>query len=83
MACGHKILLLDDDRELLNRTANSFARFHVIQKFAPAPRGRTPLLCLIPKLFDLLICDLKLPQMDGLQVLSIARRKFPDLRSWC
>src|SRR2546425_13096587 len=30
--------------------------------------------------FTLLISDLRMPKMDGLQVLSIVRRKFPDLR---
>src|SRR5437773_8829474 len=30
--------------------------------------------------FHLLIVDLNMPKMDGLQVLSIARRKYPELR---
>jgi CheY-like chemotaxis protein len=28
-----------------------------------------------------MICDLKMPKMDGLQVLSIVRRRFPELRT--
>jgi CheY-like chemotaxis protein len=31
--------------------------------------------------YRLLICDLKMPKMDGLQVLSIVRRKYPELRT--
>jgi CheY-like chemotaxis protein len=31
--------------------------------------------------FRLLICDLKMPRMDGLQVLSVVRRRFPELRT--
>jgi CheY-like chemotaxis protein len=31
--------------------------------------------------YRLLICDLKMPKMDGLQVLSIVRRRFPELRT--
>jgi hypothetical protein len=31
--------------------------------------------------FTLLVSDLKMPKMDGLQLLSIVRRKFPELRT--
>ena len=31
--------------------------------------------------FRLLVCDLKLPRMDGLQVLSVVRRRSPELRT--
>ncbi len=31
--------------------------------------------------YRLLICDLKMPKMDGLQVLSIVRRKHPEMRT--
>jgi CheY-like chemotaxis protein len=31
--------------------------------------------------YRLLITDLKMPKMDGLQLLSIVRRKFPELRT--
>jgi CheY-like chemotaxis protein len=31
--------------------------------------------------FTVMVCDLNMPKMDGLQVLSIVRRKFPDLRT--
>jgi len=31
--------------------------------------------------FHLLICDLKMPKMDGLQVLSVVRRQHPHLRT--
>ena len=31
--------------------------------------------------FRLMVCDLRMPKMDGLQVLAIVRRKFPELRT--
>ncbi len=31
--------------------------------------------------FRLLVSDLKMPKMDGLQVLSVVRRKYPELRT--
>lgn len=30
--------------------------------------------------FDLLVTDLRMPKMDGLQILAIVRKKFPNLR---
>jgi CheY-like chemotaxis protein len=76
-----RILLLDDDQDFLElyremlsthlpslpevRTANSAARALAVLESEP---------------FDLLIVDLQMPRMDGLQVLAIARRKYPQLR---
>jgi CheY-like chemotaxis protein len=31
--------------------------------------------------YTVLVCDLNMPKMDGLQVLSIVRRKYPDIRT--
>jgi CheY-like chemotaxis protein len=31
--------------------------------------------------FELLICDLRMPKMDGLQTLAIIRRKYPQMRT--
>ncbi len=43
--------------------------------------GTRALAMLEAEPFRLLICDLKMPKMDGLQVLSIVRRKHPELRT--
>ena len=43
----------------------------------PAP---APSPCWNPSPLHLLITDLRMPKMDGLQVLAIVRRKFPHLR---
>jgi CheY-like chemotaxis protein len=45
-----------------------------------ASSGARALALLESEQFQLLIVDLNIPKMDGLQVLSIARRKFPELR---
>jgi CheY-like chemotaxis protein len=46
-----------------------------------APSGSRALTLLKAETFRLLICDLVMPKMDGLQVLAIVRRRFPELRT--
>ena len=45
-----------------------------------ASSGARALALLESETFNLLMADLSLPRMDGLQVVSIARRKYPQLR---
>src|SRR5712691_4281072 len=76
-----KILLLDDDqdfldlyREMLSQHLSSLPDVRV------AASGSRALAMLESEPFTLLIVDLSMPKMDGLQVLTIARRKYPELR---
>jgi CheY-like chemotaxis protein len=46
-----------------------------------ANNGKRALAILESEPVRLLICDLKMPRMDGLQVLSIVRRRHPELRT--
>src|SRR6266702_170033 len=76
-----KILLLDDDqdfldlyREMLSQHLSSLPDVRV------ASSGSRGLAMLESEPFNMLIVDLNMPKMDGLQVLSIARRKYPELR---
>jgi CheY-like chemotaxis protein len=76
-----KILLLDDDQDFLE-----LYREMLVQQLSCMPDVRTAasgaraLALLESEPFHLLIVDLNLPKMDGLQVLSIARRKYPEVR---
>src|SRR6266852_4548142 len=76
-----KILLLDDDqdfldlyREMLSQHLSSLPDVRV------ASSGSRGLAMLESEPFNFLIVDLNMPKMDGLQVLSIARRKYPEVR---
>ena len=42
------------------------------------PDGESALKRMQNKPFDLILCDLKLPGMDGMQVLKTVKKKFPD-----
>jgi CheY-like chemotaxis protein len=81
MAKKQKILLLDDDQEFLELYREMFSR-HLpsLPDVKVAASGPKALSMLETESFDLMSVDLNLPRMDGLQVISIARRKFPQVR---
>jgi CheY-like chemotaxis protein len=81
METRHKILLLDDDPELLTTYQQILAGLPSRPEIRTASSGPRAMTMLEAEEFRLLICDLKMPKMDGLQVLSIVRRKHPELRT--
>lgn len=76
-----KILLLDDDQEFLELYQNMLST-HLPSnpEVKTATTGAKALSLLGSDNFNLLSIDLDMPKMDGLQILSIARRKHPQLR---
>jgi CheY-like chemotaxis protein len=81
MDTRHKILLLDDDPDLLEMYRELLAQLPSKPEIHTAISGPRGMAMLEAHAFRLLICDLKMPKMDGLQVLSIVRRKYPALRT--
>src|SRR5258708_4183600 len=81
METRHKILLLDDDPDLLDMYREILAQLPSHPEIFTAVSGSRAMAMLEAEPFRLLICDLKMPKMDGLQVLSIVRRKWPQLRT--
>jgi CheY-like chemotaxis protein len=81
MESRHKVLLLDDDPELLEMYKEMLGQLPSRPEVHTATSGTRGLALLDAEQFRLLICDLKMPKMDGLQVLSIVRRRFPELRT--
>jgi CheY-like chemotaxis protein len=77
----HKILLLDDDSDLLEVYREILGRLPSKPEIHTVTSGARALAMLSSEPFSLLLCDLKMPRMDGLQVLTIVRRKFPQLRT--
>jgi CheY-like chemotaxis protein len=77
----HKILLLDDEPELLELYRDLLTQLPSQPEVHIASSGPRAMAMLESEHFRLLICDLKMPKMDGLQVLSIVRRKYPRLRT--
>jgi CheY-like chemotaxis protein len=77
----HKVLLLDDDPDLLEVYREILTQLPSRPELFIANSGPRAMAMLESEPFRLLICDLKMPRMDGLQVLSIVRKKYPQLRT--
>ena len=81
MEIRHKILLVDDDPDLLEVYRETIEMLPSGPEIQTASSGARALAMLESESYRLLITDLKMPKMDGLQLLSIVRRKFPELRT--
>ncbi len=81
MPTRHKLLLLDDDQDVLELYRDILSRLPSKPEIHTATSGARALSLLESEPFSLLISDLNMPKMDGLQVLTIVRRKFPQLRT--
>ena len=80
MAARHKILLLDDDEQMLDLYQELLRQLPSKPEVQVSNSGARAIALLETEPFTLLITDLRMPKMDGLQVLAIVRRKFPHLR---
>jgi len=76
-----KILILDDDNDWLTLSREMLAALPSHPEILTANNGKRALSLLESEPVRLLICDLKMPRIDGLQVLSIVRRRYPELRT--
>jgi len=80
MATQQKILLLDDDEQMLDLYKELLGQIPSQPEVRVCSSGARAIAMLESEPFNLLITDLRMPKMDGLQVLSIVRRKYPQLR---
>lgn len=76
-----KLLLLDDDPQVIELYQELLSRLASQPEIYTAASGIRALSILESGPFTLLLSDLKMAKMDGLQVLTIVRRKFPQLRT--
>lgn len=75
---GLRVLLVDDEEEFVRSVAKVLGRrgFEV----GVALSGEDGLDRLASSRFDVAVMDLRMPGMDGLETLALARRRHPDLR---
>jgi len=81
MESRHKVLIVDDDPAVLELYRDLLSQLPSRPEIFTTTSGARALAMLKSEGFRLLLCDLKMPRMDGLQVLSIVRRSFPELRT--
>lgn len=81
MEARNKILVLDDESDWLDMCREFLMLLPSKPDIRTVSSGMSALSLLDAEPFRLLLCDLKMPRMDGLQVLSIVRRRFPELRT--
>ena len=81
MEKNHKILLLDDDADWLSLAREMLTALPSHPEILTATTGKRALALLESEPVRLLICDLKMPRIDGLQILAIVRRRYPELRT--
>ena len=77
----HKILLLDDDQDILDLYKEMLSSIPSQPEVQTANSGARAIALLENETFTLLISDLKMPKMDGLQLLTIVRKRWPNLRT--
>jgi DNA-binding NarL/FixJ family response regulator len=77
----NKILILDDDADWLALCRDLLADLPSKPEIFTANAARRALAVIETEKIRLLICDLKMPRIDGLQMLSIVRRRYPELRT--
>ncbi len=81
MAERHKILILDDDPAFLELCQELLGTLSSQPDIRTASTGGHAIAMMDSEPFSLLLTDLKMPTMDGFQVLAIVRRRFPNLRT--
>jgi CheY-like chemotaxis protein len=77
METRHKVLLVDDDPDLLEVYRETIAMLPSQPEIHTTSSGARALAMLETDNYRLIVSDLKMPKMDGLQLLSVVRRKYP------
>ena len=81
MATRPKILLLDDEKDLVESYASLLESIPSQPEVFACTTGSRALALFSSESIDLFITDLRMPSIDGLQMLSVVRRKYPHTRT--
>jgi DNA-binding NtrC family response regulator len=72
------ILIVDDEKDMLQLLKRSLAP-DLNCRIETASSGREALKAISQSPFDLVLADIKMPEMDGLELLELIKRKKPEI----
>lgn len=72
-----QILIIDDERAI-RKTLGEILSYEGY-KVEEAPDGEEGIRLALEKTFDVILCDIKMPKMDGLEVLEKLKEQKPDI----
>lgn len=75
-----KVLILDDDQDFLEVCRQMLAGLASEPDIHIADSGTQALALLESESFSLLLTDLRMPRMDGFQILALVRKRLPHQR---
>jgi DNA-binding NarL/FixJ family response regulator len=75
-----RILLVDDHELILNGLKFSFNEASDIEVVATAKNGLEAIAILQQQAIDLLVTDVKMPEMNGLELTKYTKSKFPNVK---
>jgi DNA-binding NtrC family response regulator len=73
-----RILIVDNEPDMLQLLKRSLQP-ELACDIQTAPSGEAALRVLAVQRIDLVLADIKMPGMDGLELLDLIKRQFPDL----
>jgi len=76
---GYKILIIDDSEEILKTYKKFFVKKNYIVSTASNGLDGLKILQTKPCDFDLVITDIVMPNISGVGIISIVKKKFPDI----
>ena len=71
------ILLIEDEDSIRRVLKKVLHEDNKLYKFTEAIDGQEGILCLKKQEFDLILCDIKMPKKDGIEVLDFIRNHTP------
>lgn len=75
----YKILIIDDSEEILNTYKKFFTKKNYLVITASNGLDGLKILQTEPNDFDLIITDIVMPNISGVGIISIVKKKFPEI----
>ena len=75
-----KIMLVDDHPVVLNGLKSLLKSIDNIDIVAEATTGKEALLIINDKMPDLVITDISMPEMTGIELTEIIKKKYPTIK---